>query len=127
MRGDLYPKDSWNPATLRRIERGVDIDAVLLSMCWRKPADASATHPLKDLCRDLVFCAQKVGHGLELDIERFKRKVDEEKKRAVMGQSAWRAALDVLDMVNKAEPQRNGRSDADLLASVLAIRPDLAT
>ena len=61
----------WGPAMLRRIERDADIDVVLLSIYWHKPADASATHPLKDLCRDLVFCAQKVGQGLKLDIERF--------------------------------------------------------
>ncbi len=41
----------------------------------------STAHPLKDLARDVVFCARKVGAGLELDIERFKRKRDEEKKR----------------------------------------------
>ena len=58
MRGDIYPKGSWGPTVIRRIERDVDIDAVLLSIYWRKPADASATHPLKDLCRDLAFCAQ---------------------------------------------------------------------
>ena len=101
---------------LRRIVHDADIDAVLLSIYWHKPANASATRPLKDLCHDLVFCAQKVEHGLELDIERFKRKVDEEKKRAVVGQSAWHTALVMLYMVKKAEPQRNGRSDADLLA-----------
>ena len=111
---------------LRRIERGADIDDVLLSIYWHKPADTSATHPLKDLCRDVVVCAQNVGHGLELVIERFKRKVDEEKKRAVMRQSVWRTTLDMLYMVEKAEPQRNGRSDADLLASVLAVKPELA-
>ena len=61
-----------------------------------------------------------------MDIERFKRKVDEEKKQAAMGQSARRTALDMLDMVKKAEPRRNGRSDADLLANVLAVRPELA-
>ena len=58
-----------------------------------------------------------------MEIERFNRKVDEEKTWAVMGQSAWRTALDMLDMVKKAEPHRNGISDADLLASVLAVRP----
>ena len=61
-----------------------------------------------------------------MEIERFNRKVDGEKKRAVMGQSAWRTALGTLDMVRKAESQRNGRSDADLLAHVLAVRPEFA-
>jgi len=40
VRGDLYPKDSWDPAMLRRIERGVDIEAMLLSIYWHKPAYA---------------------------------------------------------------------------------------
>ena len=61
MRGDLYPKDSWDPAMLLRIERDADIDAALLSICWRKLADAAATHPLKDLCRDLVCVHRKSG------------------------------------------------------------------
>ena len=98
---------------------------MLLSIYWHKPADASTKRPLKYLCRDLAFCAQEVGHGLELDIEQFNRKLDEEKKRAVVGQSAWRTALGMLGMVKQAEPQHNGRSDADLLAHVLAVRPDL--
>ena len=51
-----------------------------------------AAHPLNNLCRDLVFSAQEVGSGLDLDIERFKRTQDEKKKkRKVMGQSAWRS------------------------------------
>eukprot|EP00974_Lingulodinium_polyedra_P051955 4997100-Lingulodinium_polyedra.AAC.1 len=43
-----------------------------------------------------------------------------------MGKSAWRTALDVLDLLKTAEPQRNGTSDPDLLANVLANRPELA-
>ena len=74
----------------------------------------------------MVARAQRVGQGLEVDIERFKRKLDEETKRAVMGQSAWRTAVEMLDMVTQAEPQRNGRSDADLLASVFANGSELA-
>ena len=74
----------------------------------------------------LGFGVQKVGHGLELDIERFNRKVGEQKEPAVMDQSAWRTALGMLDMVRKAESQFNGRSEADLLAHVLAVRPELA-
>jgi hypothetical protein len=41
VRADLYPKDSWGPAMLRGIEREAVIDAVLLSMYWHKPVDAS--------------------------------------------------------------------------------------
>ena len=110
---------------IRRIERDIAIDAVLLSIYWHRPADASATRPLKDLCRDSVLCAKTVGNGLNLDIERFNHKVDEEKKRAVMGQSAWRAALDMLGTVKKAEPQRTWRSHSDLLANILVGRPEI--
>eukprot|EP00974_Lingulodinium_polyedra_P053222 5113878-Lingulodinium_polyedra.AAC.1 len=46
---------------------------------------------LRSATSHVVFCAQKVGQGLELDIERFKRDQAEEKTRAVMGKSAWRA------------------------------------
>ena len=47
----------------------------------------------------MVLCAQAVGNGLELDIERINHKLDEKNKQAVMGQSAWRAALNMLRMV----------------------------
>ena len=110
---------------LRRVERDADIDVVMLSLYWHKPADGQE-HPLKNLCRDLIFCAQKVGQGLELDIERFKRKQDEEKKKAAMGQSAWRTGMEFMDMIKASESQRNGRSDADLLAHVLSTRRELA-
>ena len=46
-----------------------------------------------NLCRDLMLCAQKVGQGLDLDVKGFKRSQDEEKKTAVMGQSAWGTSL----------------------------------
>ena len=52
--------------------------------------------------------------------------MDEEKKRAAMGQSAWRTVLDMLDIVKKAEPHRNEILYADLLANVLAVRPETA-
>ena len=126
VRGDMLSRDSWEPAMLRRVERDADIDVVLLSIYWHRPSDANQEHPLKNLCRDLVFCAEKVGQGLDLDVERFKRKQDEEKKRAAMGQSAWRTALEFQDMVKAAEPQRDGRSDADLIAAILSTRKELA-
>ena len=124
--GEIESKDEWAAGDLRRVERDAEIDVVLMSIYWHMPSDASQTHPLKDLARDLEFSAQRVGHGLELDIERFKRKMDEEKKRAAIGQSAWRTALECRSMVAAAEEQRDGRSDADLLAAVLATRPELA-
>ena len=127
MLGEIEATESWTPRTLRRVEMDAEIDVVLVSMYWHRPSTESSPHPLKDLTRDVVFCAQKVGAGLELDIERFKRKVvDEEKKRQVLGQSVWRTAPMCQKMVQAAEPQRAGRSDADLLASVLATRPELA-
>ena len=65
------------------------IDIVFLSLFWHKPADETTEHPLKNLCRDLIFCATRVRQGIDLEVERFKRKVDEDKKKDVMGQSAW--------------------------------------
>ena len=111
---------------LRRVERDAEIGAVLLSIYYHRPADASQVHPLKNLARDLVFSAQRVGHGLDLEVERFKRKQDEEKKRNVMGQPAWRVALVLGDMLKSAESQRDGKSDTDLLSHVLSCRLELA-
>ena len=110
---------------LKRVERDADIDVLCLSIWWHKPA-SQGPHPLTDLCRDLVFCAQRVGQGLELEVERFKRMQDEEKLRNVLGKSAWRLALDMQNMVKLAEPQRNGMTDANLLSTVLTARKELA-
>lgn len=110
---------------LRRVERDADIDVVCLSLYWHKPGIDAAEHPLKEMCRDIVFSAQRVGQGLDLEIERFKRTQDEEKKRRAMGKTAWRVAVDLHDMVKLAEPQRNGQSDAELLAKILATRKEL--
>ena len=71
---------------------------------------------MKSMCRDIVLSAQRVGLGLELEIERFKRFADEEKKRHAMGKSAWRLAVDLQDMIKFAELERAGLSDGDLLA-----------
>ena len=79
----------WRPKVLRRVDGDAAIDIVCLSIFWHKPADETTEHPLKNLCRDLIFCATRVGQGIDLEVERFKRKVDEEKKKDVMGQSAW--------------------------------------
>ena len=66
VRGDLYAKGSWDPTMLRRIEHDADIDAVC---CCPSTGTSPPTLPpyalLKDLCRDLFFCAQRVGHGLD--------------------------------------------------------------
>ena len=126
VRGEFAAADVWAPAVLRRVESDAAIDVVCLSIYWHMPTHGTEEHPLKNLCRDLVFSAQRVGQGLDLQLERFKRKVDEEKKRQVLGQSAWRWALDCKAMVQEAEPQRAGMKDVDLLASVLATRPELA-
>ena len=79
VRGEFPVTDAWQPAMLRRVDLDAAIDVVCLSLYWHKPLNEQE-HPLKDLCRDLVFSAQRVGTGLELDVERFKRRVDEEKK-----------------------------------------------
>ena len=124
VRGEFTGDDTWSPASLRRVERDAEIDVVLLSLYWHKP-EQNAEHPLKNLCRDLVFSAQQVGTGLELDIERFKRRQDEEKKK-VMGRTVWRVAMDLKQMAKAAESQREGRNDPDLLAHILSTRPELA-
>ena len=125
VRGEIESKEAWAAGDLRRVERDAEIDVVLMSIYWHRPSDTSHPHPFKVAARDIVFSAQRVGVGLDLDIERFKRKQDEEKKRAVMGQSAWRTALECQGSVQAADAHRNGRLDADLLAIVLATRPEL--
>ena len=124
VRGDFVTTDSFY--SLRRVERDADIDVVCLSLYWHRPLD-TAEHPLKEMCRDIVFSAQRVGQGLELEIERFKGLMDEEKKRHAMGKSAWRLAVDLQDMVKLAEPERHGLSDADLISKVLSTRKELQT
>ena len=102
------------------------IDVVCLSLFWHKPENETTEHPLKNLCRDLIFCATRVGQGIDLEVERFKRKVDEDKKKDVMGQSAWRYALDMKAMIRTAKGRRGGKGDADLIASILATNRMLA-
>ena len=43
-----------------------------------------------------------------------------------MGQSAWRYAADMKDMIKRAEATRNGRSDVDLIVQILATNTSLA-
>eukprot|EP00974_Lingulodinium_polyedra_P068135 6597550-Lingulodinium_polyedra.AAC.1 len=62
------------PAMLRRVDHGVLIDVVRLSIYWHEPATANDQHPLNNCCRDLVFSAQRVRQGLDLDVELFKRR-----------------------------------------------------
>ena len=102
VRADITSTDAWQAGMLRRVDVDASIDVVCLSIYWHKPQNDADEHPLNNLCRDLVFSAQRVGQGIELDIERFKRRVDEDKKKDVMGQSAWRYALDMLAMVKAA-------------------------
>ena len=126
VRGEFGASDAWLPSMLRRVDVDAAIDVVCLSIYWHKPQNNKDEHPLKNLCRDLVFSAQRVGQGLDLDVERFKRRVDEEKKKQVMGQSAWRYAMDMKDMIKAAEPLRDGRSDIELIAHILTSKPELA-
>ena len=110
---------------LQRVERDTDIDMVCLAIWWNKPTDQDAGHTMMDMCRDLVFSVERVGQGLALKVERFKRCQDEENQRNVQGKSAWRLALDMKDMVVDAEPQRRGQKDHELLESVLTTRTEL--
>ena len=125
VRAEFASADAWQPGALRRVDGDAAIDVVCLSLFWHKPS-GNSEHPLRNLCRDLIFCAARVGQGMDLEVERFKRKCDEEKKRDVMGQSAWRYALDMKDMIKKAENMRDGKSDVDLIAQILATNSSLA-
>ena len=80
VRAEFASSDAWQPSVLRRVDGDAAIDVVCLSIFWHKPANDSAEHPLKSLCRDLIFSATRVGQGIDLEVERFKRKVDEEKR-----------------------------------------------
>ena len=126
VRSEFASCDVWHPQVLRRVDGDAAIDIVCLSIFWHKPADQTTEHPLKNLCRDLIFCATRVGQGIDLEVERFKRKVDEDKKKDVMGQSAWRYALDMQAMTRTAESTRDGKSDVELIASILATNRMLA-
>ena len=104
---------------LLRVDRDADIDAVLLAMYWHKD-HAHVLSNLTSQSQDIVFSAQLAGQGLALTIERFVRMEQEEKQRAVTGQSAWRKAMDLKKIVELAEADRQGRTDAALAATLLA-------
>ena len=80
MRGEFPSSDAWQPAVLRRVDVGAAIDVVCLPIYCNKPQNNQDEHPLKNWCWDRIFSAQRVGQCLELDVERFKRSLDEEKK-----------------------------------------------
>ena len=67
VRVDFLPGEAFHD--LQRVERDADLDVVCLSIWWHRPGDEGAQHPLKDMCRDLVFNAQAVGQGLDLEGE----------------------------------------------------------
>ena len=113
-------------SALQRLERDADVDVMLLSIYWHKPTEAGAQHPLMHMCQDIVFHAESVPPGLELEIERFKRMADEQKMKDVMGRSAWRLSLDMKVILKMGEVERKeGQSDGDLLAACLAKKPEL--
>ena len=66
---------------LQRVERGADIDAVVLAIHWNKPFEADVGHPWMPELRDMMFSAQPVGSGVEVIVDRFLRYEEEEKKR----------------------------------------------
>ena len=63
VRSDFLEADTFQAAALQRVERDADIDVVILSIYWHRPAKENEEHPLKDSCRDVIFSAQKVGKG----------------------------------------------------------------
>ena len=126
VRAEFPSTETWQPGVLRRVDGDAPLDVVCLSLWWHKPS-GDEEHPLRNLCRDLIFSAQRVGQGMYLEVERFKRKCDEDKKKDVMGQSAWRYALDMIAMIRQADESiRNGRSDVDLITHILATNSSLA-
>ena len=121
------PEGRRHYVNLQRLERDAEIDVICLSVYWHKEHDGDE-HPLRAACTDVVFSAELAGQGLDWEIERFKRKMDEEKQRQVWGLSAWRTACDLKRMVMTGESQRKtGQADGDLLAQLLASRPELAS
>ena len=81
VRGDFLSGDTWKSAALRRVDVDAEFDAVCLSIYWHKPQNVQDEHPRKNLCRDLIFSAQRVGQGLELEIDRFTRWMRTRKNR----------------------------------------------
>ena len=58
VRADVPDTETFQAAALRRVERDADIDVVVLSIYWHRPAKENEEHPLKDSCRDVIFSAQ---------------------------------------------------------------------
>ena len=106
---------------LLRIERDTDIDSVLLAIYWGRD-HPNVLEGLVSQCQDIVFCAQRAGQGLELNITRFIRMDGEDSQRLVSGQSAWRKAMELKQIVELGGSRRDGRSDAALAAALICER-----
>ena len=110
---------------LQKVERDADLDAIILAVYWMKPSEGALPRPLLDQLRDMVLRAEPVGSGVEASIERFLRYEEEEKKRNVMGLSAYRRALELKQLVLQGAAQRAGKSDAKLASDLLGSRDSL--
>ena len=102
VRAEFASTETWQPGALRRVDGDAAIDVVCLSLFWHRPP-GNSEHPLRNLCRDLIFCATRVGQGMDLEVERFKRKVDEEKKTDVMGHGAFSSSFHCLRGCNRPD------------------------
>jgi hypothetical protein len=101
---------------LRKIDRDADIDVVVLAAYWHNAKKGDAWWAE---LRDLQFSAQLGGSGYEVTVKRFMREDEEEKKRNVMGYSAFRRAQDLQQLVKEGAGERGGLCDAGLAAKLL--------
>ena len=123
VRAESVPVD-YRFSGLQRVERDADVDAVLLAVHWNKPPGTTA-HPWHAALRDLVFAAEAVGSGVDVTVNRFWRYEEEEKKKNVMGLSAYRRAQELKLLVDQGASLRNGQCDAALAADLLGTKQEL--
>ena len=55
VRADFLPRDQLHK--LQRVERDADLDVAFWHYGGRRPSEPEGAHPMKDMCRYLVFCA----------------------------------------------------------------------
>ena len=121
--GDLIDVSEFKG--FRKVERDTEIDVLCLALFWHKEDDG-ILQSLAEESRNMVLSAEVCGTGVHLTVERFLRAEQEESKRRVMGQSAYRKSLALKDLVSEAHPIRSGRSDAELAEHVLTQRKELS-
>ena len=96
-----------------------------MTQAWVQPREADGGHPCMSEFRELMFSAEPVGSGVEVIVDRFLSYAEEDNKREVMGLSALRRAQELERLVSQGDAHRNGMSDADLAAHLLATKAGL--